>query len=96
MAKTDPKTIDITLDTGDLIVNKETNNSGVLLAKHRLLRGTTENDRPSHEWAWTIKWSNEKFKTKKKYHDWVKSYACSESAIIDEIKQGVMEHYSGK
>ena len=66
MAKTDPKAIDITLVTGDLIVNKETNNSGVLLEKHRLIRGADENDKSSHEWAWTIKWSNEKFKTTKK------------------------------
>ena len=40
MPKTDPKTNDILLGTGDLIVNTENKTIGVLLERHRLLRST--------------------------------------------------------
>jgi hypothetical protein len=97
MPKTDPETNDILLGIGDLIVNTEKNTIGVLLGRHRLLRSTAaiQPDR-AFEWAWTIKWSDEKEKSKNSANCWVKFYACSEDSILSEIKKGFVEHYSVK
>ncbi len=96
MAKTDPKTNNIILGQGDLIVNKDSQNVGILLAKHRLLRGYSEQteQKPGWEWAWSIKWAKEKQKTGNNDYSWVNCHACSENSIINEIKEGSIEHYS--
>ena len=97
MPKTDPKTNDILLGTGDLIVNTEKKTIGVLLERHRLLRSTAAlRPEAAYEWAWTIKWSNEEKKSRNTKGAWVKFYACSEKSILDEIRKGFVDHYSVK
>lgn len=87
---------DIRFGIGDLIVNKETKNIGILLEKHRLIRSDSRrpDDNDGWEWAWSIKWSKNPKDTKNISRSWIKFYACSESAILEEIKGGSLEHYS--
>lgn len=97
MSKTDPKNITILLGVGDLIVNVESQTIGVLLEKHRLLRTSVRRESKNvWEWAWSIKWSSEPQKATKANSSWVKFHACSEQSIINEIKRGLVEHYSVK
>lgn len=80
---------------GDLIVNKETKNIGILIEKHRLIKSSVNArvDKSTWEWAWSIKWSKDPKKSKNDALSWVKFYACSENAILEEIRGGSLEHY---
>jgi hypothetical protein len=86
---------DVCFGIGDLIVNKETKNIGILMEKHRLIRTNSEElVSPSWEWAWSIKWSRNPSNDENISTSWIKFHACSENAIIKEIKGGSIEHYS--
>ena len=87
---------DVCFGIGDLIVNKETKNIGILLEKHRLIKSSVDArvDQSTWEWAWSIKWSKNPKDAKNVSKSWIKFYACSESAILEEIEGGSLEHYS--
>ena len=96
MPENDKITTNTYFGIGDLIVNKETNNIGILMEKHRLIKSSLDArvDKSTWEWAWSIKWSKKPKKSKNDTLSWVKFYACSENAILEEIKGGSLEHYS--
>ena len=96
MSKTNPKNQSIRLGVGDLIVNTDSQAVGILLEKHRLIKPSSESTGSSWEWAWSIKWSKAVHNASIKYSNWIKSYACTEESIINEIREGQVEHYSVK
>tara|TARA_B100000287_G_C20670662_1_gene793275 strand:- start:3431 stop:3733 length:303 start_codon:yes stop_codon:yes gene_type:complete len=96
MSQNDKLKNNICFGIGDLIVNKETNNIGILMEKHRLIKSSVDArvDKSTWEWAWSIKWSKNPKNSKNISKSWIKFYACSENAILEEIKGGSLEHYS--
>ena len=57
MPENDKITTNTYFGIGDLIVNKETNNIGILMEKHRLIKSSVDArvDKSTWEWAWSIK-----------------------------------------
>lgn len=94
MSKTDPKSNDINLTTGDLIVNTESQIIGILMEKHRLLRSSSADPDRAWEWAWSIRWSDNNKPEKFESVPWIKFHACSENSILEEIRKGYVVHYS--
>ena len=77
---------------GDLIINKETKNVGILMEKHRLVR-SAESRTDQNRWAWSIKWSKNPKNMSDGKKNWIKFHACSEEAILEEITGGTIEYY---
>lgn len=79
------------LEIGDLLVDTESKNSGILVQKHRVLStsGNFVNDR--WYWAWRIVWSSPQ-----NQYPWPDSNedTASEAKILEKIRKGKVKHYS--
>ena len=82
------------LKVGDLLIDIETNNSGILVQKHRVLStsGRFINDR--WYWAWRIRWArNPETKNIAKWTDNFDN-TTAESIIVNNIKEGKVKHFT--
>ena len=87
----------IHLRVGDLVVDKDSSEAGILLQKHKVLRGYEPKElspiRRSY-YAWRIKWNKETSKENEmKWYELFEN-TFDERKLLRDIKDGRMEHYS--
>ena len=97
MAKIDSEP-EISFSIGDLIINHETKEIGILLQKHKVHRYNEPelSESSAWEWAWRIKWSKKAANLQSGQLNWLETLdkASTEKTLIFGIIKGQLDHYS--
>tara|TARA_Y100001938_G_C8011536_1_gene390303 strand:+ start:518 stop:823 length:306 start_codon:yes stop_codon:yes gene_type:complete len=87
----------IELRAGDLVISKDSNEAGILMQKHKVLRSGTEPSEFSRwYYAWRIKWNREASQEDQIQWSSLLESTYEEKKLIRNIKDGTIEYYSRK